>query len=67
MEREQVLRLVEQIREEYGRDVKRYVRQQRMDLALLALGGEEACEKVARWLEHDVESERRHTRRAPAA
>lgn len=48
---EEVLRYVDDLDEQYQREQRQAIMQRNMDKATAALAGQEACERLKRWLE----------------
>lgn len=46
-----VLRFVAELDEQYQREQRQAIMQRNMDKATMALAGQEACERLRRWLE----------------
>jgi hypothetical protein len=50
-----VLHYVHELDEQYQREQKQAIAQRNMDKAVHALAGQEACERLRRWLEMNVQ------------
>jgi hypothetical protein len=50
-----VLHYVDELEEQYHREQKQAIMQRSMDKAISALAGQEACERLRRWLEMRTE------------